>query len=166
MNDIAKAIYGNRYAILVVVGAVVVYYAYKTVTGAASTVINGLNNAGGAVVDSLANINANTDYQDTGVVGTLGHLVDTASGGTLSRVGEWIGGALADEFQQAGSPVAGSIPSSNQDSEVSGSIQSGRATPYTNGPNAAYQDAWNSSPIDPSYAGNAIVTDPSLGIAQ
>lgn len=155
-----KVIDDNRYAILIVVAAAAAYFIYQGFKSAVNTV----QTAGGHVIDSLADINANTDYQDTGVVGTLGHLTDIASGGTLSRLGEWIGGALADTFQQPGSPIAGSIPSSNQDSEASGSIQTGRATPYSNGPNAAYQDAWNSSPIDPSYAGNALVTDPNIGL--
>ena len=45
---------------------------------------------------AVANINEGTPYANTGVVGTVGHGFDAASGGLLSDAGSWIGGKLYD----------------------------------------------------------------------
>lgn len=61
--------------------------------------------AKGAVVDgvkstatAISNVNQGTPYEGTGVIGTLGHTVDTIGGGVFSSAGEWIGGKLYDLF--------------------------------------------------------------------
>jgi len=45
---------------------------------------------------AIADVNKGTPYEGAGVVGTLGNVVNQASGGTLADVGESIGGWLYD----------------------------------------------------------------------
>lgn len=45
---------------------------------------------------AVADINQGTPYANSGVVGTVGHGFDAASGGVLSDIGGWIGGKLYD----------------------------------------------------------------------
>jgi hypothetical protein len=53
---------------------------------------------------AVAKVNDGTPYANTGVVGTVGHGFDAASGGTLSDIGSWIGGKLADLTMDNGDP--------------------------------------------------------------
>lgn len=120
----------------------------------AGNIGNGVANAiTGAIAGSTGN-----DYQNAGVIGTLAAGTNEVSGNTLDSLGTWIGGKLADVFQPV-STAGGSIPTSNQSGEQSDAIQTSSNRPYNNGNNAAYMDAWNSSPTDPTYA---VSGDPSL----
>jgi hypothetical protein len=53
---------------------------------------------------AIADVNKGTAYQDTGIVGTLGHGTDVLSGGTLSQLGTFLGGTAYDWFNPSGSP--------------------------------------------------------------
>jgi hypothetical protein len=82
----------------------------------------------GAVADTAAGIvtgnNAITQaarsdaYQGAGVMGTLGAATDIASGGLVSRMGEWLGGKAADILQA--DPLATITPANGQRSATSG----------------------------------------------
>lgn len=72
------------------------------------------------------------------------------------------GPIFADSFQY---PAGKRIPTSAQTRERSGSIQSWSARPHQAGNNAAYADAWDSSPPDPSYTLNVLVRDPKASYA-
>lgn len=92
---------GNA-AIIAVAAAVGLYLVFKALKGAAQAVGQGANvvssslwNSPGLASDP-ANINAGTAYAGTGVIGSVGHAADAASGGTLSSIGEWIGGGIYD----------------------------------------------------------------------
>jgi len=65
-----------------IVGVLVAYWIVKRTVSDAAT--------------AVADVNKGTPYDGTGVVGTLGHGFDAASGGTLSGIGSWIGGKLYD----------------------------------------------------------------------
>jgi len=45
---------------------------------------------------AVANVNQGTPYEGTGVVGTVGHATDAASGGLLSGLGGWLGRSIYD----------------------------------------------------------------------
>jgi hypothetical protein len=51
-----------------------------------------------AAANAIANVNAGTPYEGSGVVGTLGNAVNQASGGTLQTLGESIGGWVYELF--------------------------------------------------------------------
>lgn len=55
-----------------------------------------VKDAGTAVAGFVANPNKGTDFEDTGVIGTLGNVANTASGGLLARFGSFLGGKAAD----------------------------------------------------------------------
>lgn len=83
---------------LVIAGAVVglVYYAGRKVVTEAAGLVTGNNaitqnqtNAGGETV---------TAYQNAGILGTLGAVANSASGGILASAGESLGGWLFDKF--------------------------------------------------------------------
>lgn len=86
-----------------------------------------------------------------------GELADENS----SNAAQFVRGFHADVFNPVpNSPTAGTIPTSNQSGEVSGSIQSWSARPFQNGNNAAYFDAYQSAPPDPTYTANVLTNDP------
>ncbi len=53
---------------------------------------------------AVANVNNGTPYANTGVVGTVGHGFDAASGGFLGDIGSWLGGKIADITMDDGDP--------------------------------------------------------------
>lgn len=79
-------------AVAAVVGAVVLYMAYKAVTGIAS---KAASTAGGVLTGNNA-LTAGTPYAGAGVAGTLGAGANAVSGGTLSDIGTWLGGKIYD----------------------------------------------------------------------
>lgn len=88
-----KSIEG-QYAVIAIVGVVVAYYVLKKILPVAGGLVSGNNaitanqtDASGNVVDA---------YQGGGVLGTLGASANSASGGILASIGEWIGGKVAD----------------------------------------------------------------------
>jgi hypothetical protein len=102
-----KSIEG-QYAVIGIVGVVVLYYVLKKVLPLAGGLVSGNNaitqnqtDASGAPV---------TAYQGAGVLGTLGAATNSASGGSFASIGEWIGGTLADltGSYDPNSPLTGS----------------------------------------------------------
>lgn len=61
------------------------------------------------------------------------------------------GAVFEDRFRKPSKRALGSIPTSNQFTEKSGAIQSWSARPFQQGNNAAYKEAYDSSPPDPAY---------------
>ncbi len=51
-----------------------------------------------AAASAIANANAGTPFEGTGVVGTLGHATDVAGGGIFSTVGSAIGEFFSGSF--------------------------------------------------------------------
>jgi hypothetical protein len=52
-----------------------------------------------AVADAAAavgNVNEGTPYEGSGIIGTLGHATDAATGNALSDFGSWLGGKAYD----------------------------------------------------------------------
>lgn len=155
-----------KYGILAAVVLVAGYWIVKQIeSGLNPTGSGGPGSVGNSVANAATGLLAGTGggnnaidnsyYQNAGVVGTLAATANSVSGGSLASFGSWIGGKLADAFQPY-SPNGGAIPTSNQNTEQSGSIQSSSNRPYQNGPNAAYADAVDSSPVDPSYAASPL----------
>jgi hypothetical protein len=80
---------GAIFLVTVAVLAVgLVYFLRKQIADAADL-------AGGLVSGDNA-ITRGTVYQGTGVAGTLGAAANSASGGALESVGDWIGGKIFD----------------------------------------------------------------------
>lgn len=188
-DDVAKIASGP--VGYVVVGAVVIGAAYILYKMAKSALpqIDPARNA----TDSCGNPETSYEsvVQSGGplgaVVGELGAATNAASGGWLATLGCKIsrigcnydpnapaspvscsdpvegGYIFADRFRR---PVAGSVaalPTSNQHREISGAIQSWSARPYQSGNHAAFADAWDSSPPDPTYVMNVLTTEPLAG---
>jgi hypothetical protein len=122
------------------------------------------------------------------VVGELGAATNAASGGWLATLGCKIsrigcnydpnapaspvscsdpvegGYIFADRFRRPKAQGGGSIPTSNQrGEEVSNAIQTWSARPYQSGNHASYALAFDSSPPDPTYTLNVLVTEPLAG---
>lgn len=158
-DDLIK--YGLIAAVVLIAG----YYVINQVKAALNpTGSGGPGSVGNSVANGVTGLLAGTgipgtsDYQNAGVIGTLAATANTVSGGTLNAFGNWIGGKLADVFQPSSSN-GGSIPTASSSIENSGSIQTSSNRPYQNGPNAAYADAVDSSPVDPSYAATPLTSE-------
>lgn len=153
-------------AVLLAVAGGIVYYAYTTIkhdAGAALDEANGLLSGNNATTQGAVDAQGNpvSAYVGAGILGTLGAESNKVSGGWFASEGEQLGDWLFDTFQ-APSSNGGAIPTSNQSGEVSDSIQSSSNRPYQNGPNAAYMDAVNDSPVLPQYAATALNGDNSI----
>lgn len=123
-------------------------------TGQTSSNVMAGSTAAASVPGAVAN-----QWQSSRTIRDIGGgQSENAAPVATGSLGRWTGGKIVDTFQPLSSN-GGSIPTSNQSREVSGTIQTVASRPHSNGPNAAYMDAWNSSPTDPSYAVNG---DPSL----
>ena len=79
-------------AVAVVVGAVVLYAAYRAITSAGSKAAS----AAGGLLTGNNSLTAGTPYAGDGVAGTLGAAANSVSGGGLADIGSWIGGKLFD----------------------------------------------------------------------
>ncbi len=168
MNDYSIA----KSAAIFTVVSIAIYLAWDWISGrintnpqgVASTPTNETGQTGSNVMagsTQTASVTGATglQWQTSRTIGLIGGAAqEVAAANPVNSKGRWLGGKMVDTFQPLSSN-GGSIPTSNQNGEVSGSIQTASSRPYANGPNAAYMDAWNSSPTDPSYAVNG---DPSL----
>ena len=81
-----------------IVALIVVYYVGKKTLTAAADVVGGTVSGNNALT-------AGTEYQGTGVLGTLGAATNDASGGLFSWVGNEVGGGLYDLFNGSGAPA-------------------------------------------------------------
>ena len=82
----------------VAVLVVVVYFVgKKTITAAA--------NAAGGIISGNNAITAGTEYQGTGVLGTLGAATNDASGGFFNWLGDKIGGGAFALFGPSSTPA-------------------------------------------------------------
>jgi hypothetical protein len=94
----------GQYAVIGIVGVLVLFYVLKKILPVAGGLVTGNNvitanqtDASGQPVDA---------YQGAGVLGTLGAATNSASGGILASIGEWIGGKAADLTLPSGaSPI-------------------------------------------------------------
>lgn len=97
-----------------IVAVVVVYYIGKQVlTGAA--------NVAGGVVSGNNALTQGTDYQGTGVLGTLGAATNSASGGFFDWLGNKIGGGAYDLFNGSSTPAAATTVDSTGGGGATGS---------------------------------------------
>ncbi len=53
-----------------------------------------------AGVDAVANVNQGTPFEGAGIIGTLGNVADTASGGVLADTGSAIGLFFSNYFDR------------------------------------------------------------------
>lgn len=83
----------GQYAVIAIVGIVVVYYVLKKVLPAAGGLVSGNN----AITQNQTDAQGNPvdAYQGGGVVGTLGAAANSASGGTFASLGQWLSGKIA-----------------------------------------------------------------------
>lgn len=99
----------GQYAVIAIVGLVVVYYVLKKALPAVGGLVSGNNAITQNQTDGAGQ--PVTAYQGAGVAGTLGAAANSASGGYFASIGEWIGGKAADLLQPAydpNSPLTGS----------------------------------------------------------
>lgn len=103
MNELTKA--------GLVVGGVglVVFIVYKTIPKVGQAV-GGLVTGNNVITQNQTNASgqATDAYQGAGILGTLGGVFNSASGGLFASAGEWIGGKLADLTEPA--PTSSSTP--------------------------------------------------------
>src|ERR1700734_1097921 len=159
MNDSAIA----KSAAIFTVVSIAIYLAWDWISarikmnpqGIASTPTNqtgavGSNVMAGSTASASVTGATGNQWQGAGTIRDIGGAAaEVNAPNPVSANGRWLGGKMVDTFQPL-SARGGSIPTSNQNREVSGSIQTTSSRPYANGPNAAYMDAWNSSPTDPT----------------
>jgi hypothetical protein len=151
--------------------------AYATIAGGFAAAIYYLTQIGVGKNNSLQNSisgGSNAEASTHGQTGTpyygYTRISDMPPSGDLldensSNAAQFVNGFHADVFNPIpNSPTAGSIPTSNQVGEVSGSIQSWSARPYQNGNNAAYMDSYLGSPPDPVYTANVLTNDPTQSL--
>src|SRR5690349_6256652 len=86
----------GQWVVLGLVAVIVVYYIGKKVLGAAGAAAGAAANAAGGVLSGNNPLTQGTEYQGTGVAGTLGAATDAVGGGIFSSIGDWIGGKIAD----------------------------------------------------------------------
>jgi hypothetical protein len=128
-------------AILIGVAALAALAIYRTLRDDTVKLAEGVSEAAGGIITGRNTLTANTAYEGAGVFGTLGAGVDSASGNSLSAVGEWIGGTLYDWF--------GDDPETNLSENSTGN-------PYSpTGPTAGYRKAANDSPVNAQYRASA-----------
>lgn len=84
----------GQWVVLGLVAAFAVYYLAKKILPQAGGLVTGNNAITQNQTDAQGN--AVTAYQGAGVAGTLGAAANSASGGILSSIGEWIGSKVAD----------------------------------------------------------------------
>lgn len=98
----------NSRAVMIVAGVLaagaVLYFFGRQVTRAASS-----------AVKAVSNVNQGTPYEGTGVLGTLGHATDAASGGLLSQFGGWLGRKVFDLTHEEYDPNAPAVGSTFKD---------------------------------------------------
>ena len=84
----------GQWAVLGIVGVLVVYYIARKVLPQIGGLVSGNN----AITQNQTDASGQpvTAYQGAGVLGTLGATANSASGGVFASIGEWIGGRLAD----------------------------------------------------------------------
>lgn len=134
--------------------------AYKSVGGplgwlgaATNNVLGGYPaSAGEAIGQALP-----TPTQAVGAFNQMGAALGCETCGGTTCSDPVTGVVFADAFHY---PAGKRIPTNSITRERSGSIQSWSARPHQAGNNAAYADAWESSPPDPSYTMNVLVPDP------
>ena len=112
-------------AVAVVGGGLVLYLAYKAISktasaaaGAAAGLVSG-NNAITANQTTWSGQSTNA-YEGKGVAGTLGAAANSASGGALASIGNWVGGALYNLFGSNPNPNGGTNNASGTGSNVAG----------------------------------------------
>jgi hypothetical protein len=106
----------GQWVVLGLVAVVVVYYIGKKVVGAAGHAAGAVvNTAAGAISGNNA-LTQGTAYQGAGILGTLGAAFNSASGGGLASIGEWLGGKVADATLP--DPTAQSTQATNRDQVV------------------------------------------------
>ncbi len=126
-------------AILLGVGAVVLWFVIKQVKSVGSAAVNTAEAAANSVVGAGVGIatgnnvvTAGTPYEGTGIFGTLGAVTNDVLGGAPQSFGEYLGGKFADWFQSS-------------DDASSSSNQGASNNPF--GATATYyQDAVDNSP--------------------
>lgn len=86
----------GQWVVLGLVALVVVYYIGKHVLSAAGKAAGAAADAAGGVLSGNNSLTQGTEYQGTGVAGTLGAATDKVSGGLFSSIGDWISGQVAN----------------------------------------------------------------------
>lgn len=102
----------NPDAQLLLAGAVVlvvVYFIGKSILSAGVNAAGAAASAAGGLVTGNNALTNGTEYQGTGVLGTLGAATNDASGGFFSWLGDKIGGGLADLTQPEAPTAATSV---------------------------------------------------------
>ncbi len=109
--DVAKFFEGpGGIAVAVLGGGLILYLGYKAITktaGAAAAAAGGIVSGNNAITANQTTWSGQSTnaYQGKGVLGTLGAATNSASGGALASIGDWIGGKLYGLFNP---PPAGS----------------------------------------------------------
>lgn len=106
--------------VLIAVGAA---WAIKKAGGAIGSAATAVTDTAAGIVtgNNAVTAAARTDaYQGAGILGTMGAATDIASGGLFSRVGEWIGGKVADLTIADPITSGGIQPANGQRSATSG----------------------------------------------
>src|SRR5581483_891681 len=88
----------GQWVVLGLVALVVVYYVGKNVLGAAGKAAGAAIDTGAGVLTGNNAVTQGTEYQGTGVLGTLGAATDKVSGGLFSSIGDTIGGWFAPSY--------------------------------------------------------------------
>lgn len=86
----------GQYAVIGIVGIVVIYYVLKKVLPAAGGLVSGNN----AITQNQTDAQGNTvdAYQGAGVLGTLGAAANSASGGWFASLGQKLGEVLSPGY--------------------------------------------------------------------
>lgn len=133
----------GQYAVLAAIGGVVFLVVHNLLKAdikeGANAIGDGVSDIAegiGGIATGHNTITADTPYEGAGVFGTLGAASNEISGGLFSRVGEWLGGGLADIKEYW-----------SDDDNLSSSFQHSNNNPYGYGTSKSYQDAANLSPV-------------------
>jgi hypothetical protein len=184
--EIARGPVGYLVVGLVVVGVVYLLYSkVKTALPAIDPAKNATDSCGnpetsyesvvqssGPLAGAVAELGATANWFSCGWLATLGCKISrigcnydpNATSSPVACSDPVEGGYIfADRMRRPVAQKSATIPTSNQSKERSGAIQSWSARPYQSGNNAAYADAFDSSPPDPSYTMNVLVTEPLAG---
>lgn len=117
MKLVEKAL-DNPIQLALALGGVIalVYFIGRKALGAAADGAAGLVSGNSAITRNQTNATGDqvTAYQGRGVLGTLGAAANTASGGTLSSIGEALGGWIYDVTHDDYDPRTGLQTASKQ----------------------------------------------------
>ena len=110
--DVSKILQGpGGYGLAILAGGIVVYMLWnhaKSAAAAAASAAGGIVSGNNPITQNTIDWGGapETAYQGAGVLGTLGAATNTASGGALASLGNWIGGGLYSLFNGSYNPNA------------------------------------------------------------